>query len=167
MDLNLTTYSSQELLDLFSQVLVELRRRGTIRSTNNPVADYAEYLVAEALSLTLAPKSTTGYDAVDAQGRRYEIKGRRPTDGNKSRQLSAIRGLEQQHFSYLAGVLIRENFSVHRACLIPVGIVKQIAVYRSHVNAWIIHLRDSVWEIDGVEDITQPVLEAQRTADHR
>ena len=166
MDVSLKSYSTQELLALFSKVLSELRRRGTIRSTNNPVADYAEYLVARALSLTLAQKSTTGYDAVDASGRRYEIKGRRLTKDNKSRQLSAIRGLDHQHFSYLAGVLFNEDFSVHRACLIPYEIVEQIAVYRSHVNAWILHLREDVWEIDGVENITQPILEVQPASDN-
>jgi hypothetical protein len=156
--MNLKTYSTQELLALFSRVLAELRQRGTIRSTNNPVADYAEYLVAQAFSLTLAQKSTTGYDAVDAFGHRYEIKGRRLTKDNRSRQLSAIRMLDRQHFSYLAGVLFHEDFSVHRACLIPYETVKQIAVYRSHVNGWILHLRDNVWEIHDVKDITEPIL---------
>jgi hypothetical protein len=152
---------THELLALFSEVLDELRRRETIRSTNNPVADYAESLVSRALSLALAPKSSTGYDAVDALGRRYEIKGRRPTKQNPSRQLSAIRGLKAKHFSFLAGVLFAEDFSVHRACLIPYETVKQLAVYREHVNAWILHLRDSVWSAPGVQDITEPILKVQ------
>ena len=154
---------THELLALFSGVLDELRRRETIRSTNNPVADYAESLVSRALSLTLATKSSTGYDAVDVLGQRYEIKGRRPTRQNPSRQLSAIRRLEAKHFSFLAGVLFKEDFSVHRACLIPYETVEQLAVYRPHVNAWILHLRDSVWSVQGVQDITDPILQVQLT----
>jgi len=160
--MELELLKTHELLVLFSSVLDELRRRGTIRSTNNPVADYAESLVARALSLKLAPKSSTGYDAIDALGRRYEIKGRRPTKQNRSTQLSAIRGLDLEHFSFLAGVLFAEDFSVHRACLIPYKIVKEIAVYRPHVNAWILHLRDSIWSIPDVQDITDLLLEVQR-----
>jgi hypothetical protein len=46
---------THELFALFSGGPDELRRRDVIRSTNNPVADYAESLVARALSLKLAP----------------------------------------------------------------------------------------------------------------
>ena len=63
-----------DLLRLFSRVLDELRSRGVVRSTNNPVADYAEYLVIKALDLRAAPKSTKGYDAVDANERKYKVK---------------------------------------------------------------------------------------------
>lgn len=35
------------LLDLYTLVLRELAVRDVIRSTNNPVGDYAEYLVRE------------------------------------------------------------------------------------------------------------------------
>ena len=160
--MDLHTFKTQELLALFVAVLDELRRRKTIRSTNNPVADYAEHLVARALTLELAAKSTRGYDAVDAEDRRYEIKGRRLTRQNKSTQLSAIRGLDQEYFTFLAGVLFNEDFSVRRACLIPHETVKKIATYRSGVNAWIVHLRDGVWKIDGVQDITDPLREAQQ-----
>jgi hypothetical protein len=159
--MELQSLKTHELLALFSGVLDELRRREIIRSTNNPVADYAESLVARALSLELAPKSSTGYDAVDALGQRYEIKGRRPTRQNPSTQLSAIRGLDLEHFSFLAGVLFAEDFSVNRGCLIPYKTVKELAVYRPHVNASIIHLRDSVWSVPEVRDITNLLKEVQ------
>ena len=81
----------QSLLKAYAQILRELRRRNLIRSTNNPVADIAETLVALALKLKLVEGSTTGHDAINpADGLRYEIKGRRITSENKSRQLSFI-----------------------------------------------------------------------------
>src|SRR5690242_9176454 len=92
--IDLTKLESAELLALFDGVLVELRARGLVRSSNNPVADYAESLIAKALGLRLETKSTTGYDAIGPDGLKYEIKGRRPTPANKSRQLSVIRGLD-------------------------------------------------------------------------
>lgn len=150
------------LLRLFSAVMKELRLRGVVRSSNNPTADYAEYLVCKALKLDLAVKSTRGYDAVDSTEQRYEIKGRRLTPQNQSRQLSVIRGLDQEHFHYLAGVLFNEDFSIQRACLVPWARVGQEARYRKHVNGWILLLRDALWDQPGVQDITERLREAER-----
>src|SRR5579859_4665505 len=101
--MDLTKLASAELLALFESVLVELRARGLVRSSNNPVADYAESLVAQALGLKLETKSTTGYDAIGPDGLKYEVKGRRPTPANKSRQLSVIRGLDNGTSTTLPG----------------------------------------------------------------
>jgi hypothetical protein len=157
----LRTLRPSELLSLFAEVVEELRRREMVRSSNNPVADYAEFLVARALNLTLAPKSTLGYDASDAENRRYEIKARRVTAHNTSRQLSVIRGLNIHHFEFLAGVLFSESFTVRRACLIPIEVVEHAAVYRPHVNGWVLHLRDNLWEIPRVVDITAALKAAE------
>ncbi|MCP5224044.1 MAG: hypothetical protein H6946_02725 [Thauera sp.] len=154
--------SVRELFASFVALLGELRRRGVVRSTNNPVADFSELLFEKALLLQLAPKSTKGYDATDAHGRKYEIKGRRLTAHNGSRQLSALRGLDQQHFTYLAGVLFREDFSVLRACLVPHEQVLAQSTYRKHTNSWIFQLRDGVWDLPGVMDVTPQLQEVER-----
>ncbi|WP_185244663.1 hypothetical protein [Citrifermentans bremense] len=159
--MDISEVRSPQLFTMYCEILHLLKERGLIRSTNNPVADYAERLVSTALSLSLAPKSTTGYDAVDTEGRKYEIKGRRVTHLNKSRQLSAIRGLSHCHFDFLAGVLFREDFTVLKACLIPHSSVHQFGKFREHVNATIVHLRDSVWDDPEVVDITEAVKAAQ------
>ena len=125
------------------------------------MADYAEHLIAQALNLQLVTKSTTGFDATDSEGNKYEIKARRLTPQNKSRQLSAIRGLDKDHFNYLAGVLFTNDFKVQKACLIPISVVHRLSVYREHVNAWIFILRDSVWEEDNVIDITDKLITTQ------
>ncbi len=150
-----------QLLALYADILHELRQRAIIRSTNNPAADYAEYLVATALDLDLATNSTAGYDATDRMdGTRYQIKGRRPTMKNPSRQLGAIRNLPARHFDYLAGVLFAEDFSVARACLIPAAVVEREAIYIAHTNSWMLHLRDSLWRHKAVLDITPAVRAA-------
>jgi hypothetical protein len=148
--------SVKELLSLYSHALNELCLRGTVRSTNNPAADYAEFLVSSALELNLTGKSNSGYNATDSMGSRYQIKARRITPHNHSRQLSSIRGLGKgrRPFVYLAGVLFNEDFSVLRACQIPFEIVSANSKYVQHVNGWKFHLRDSVWELSGVKDIT-------------
>jgi hypothetical protein len=93
-----------------------LRARKTIRSANNPVADYAEGLCAKALNLKLANKSTTGYDGTDPNSKKIEVKARRIAKENGSRQLSAIRGIGSQHFDFLAGVLFNADFSALAGC---------------------------------------------------
>jgi hypothetical protein len=146
--------SNRELLKLYTELMTELRSRGIVRTSNGPGADVAEGLVAKALLLTLNASSTAGYDGVDPQGRKVEVKCRRLTRHNNSRQLSAIRNLEKAHFDVLAGVLFNEDFSVMKAALVPFQVVKDHAVFVKHTNGWKFVLRDSVWALPGVEDIT-------------
>jgi len=163
MDPNKLT--DRELLRLYGQVLDTLRLRGTTRSANNPVADYAEGLCKKALNLTLAAKSTTGYDGTDPSGHKIEVKARRITKENGSRQLSAIRGIGNQHFDYLAGVLFNADFSVMRGCLIPYAVVKEHGKHVEHSNSHRFLLRDSVWSLPGVQDITVALKEAEGLVD--
>ena len=43
----------KELLELYGKLMEELRRRKLVRSSNNPVSDYAEKIVCEKLGLSL------------------------------------------------------------------------------------------------------------------
>lgn len=150
-------YSVPDLLLLFAQVLRELSGRGVIRSTNNPVADYSEWLTARALGLELVPQSVKDHDALASDGTRYQVKGRRQTPTNRSRQLSAIRGFE---FDYLVGVLYNFDFTVMRAAQVPVELVRQHSTWTPHVNGWRFHLRDSIWALPGVIDLSAPLRAA-------
>ena len=152
--IDLASPSNRELLKLYTELMTELRSRGIVRTSNGPGADVAEGLVAKALSLTLNSSSTAGYDGIDLDGRKIEVKCRRLTRHNGSRQLSAIRNLEKAHFDFLAGVLFNEDFSVMKGALIPFQVVKDHAVFVRHTNGWKFVLRDSVWSLPGVEDIT-------------
>lgn len=98
--------------------------------------------------------SSAGIDATDANGIRYQIKCRRITARNPSRQLSFIRNLPSGPFDILAGVLLDQNFKVLRAAIVPFEIVLEKSVYVKHVNAWRMILRDSIWDIPGVLDAT-------------
>lgn len=161
-DLDLDHASTRELLAIFAKVMEQLRKREVVRSSNNPVADYCESLVVRALKLRRLERSNKGCDAVDdSDGKKYEIKGRRITKHNPSTQLSVIRGLDSCHFDYLVGVLFDDNFTVTHACRVPREVVKDSAVYREHVNGWIIHLRPTLWEKPGVRDITLELKKAQ------
>lgn len=90
---------------MYADILDELQKRKVVHSTNNPAANYSEKLASEALRLRLMTESTKGYDGIDARGKKYEVKGRRPTVNNPSRQLSMLRGLKEKHFDFLVGIL--------------------------------------------------------------
>lgn len=160
-DTGLDSLSVQNLLALHARILGELRTRGVIRTANNPVADYAELLTSTALSLTLAPNSAKGYDATDAEGRRYQIKARRQTKWRKPARFSAIRGIEEHHFDYLVAVLFGEDFQVKRAAILPWQLVRSRVFWQSHVNASVLPLRDTIWTDDSVRDITVALQEVQ------
>lgn len=55
-----------ELLVMHAAVSEELRRRGVIRSSNNPVGDLAEYLFCRAFGWKQAPNSMRDADATDS-----------------------------------------------------------------------------------------------------
>lgn len=132
-----------------------------MRSANNPVADYAEWLVEKTLNVQLMTKSTTGYDAEDKSGRRYEIKARRITPRGKMTHFSATRGLDKRHFDFIVAVVFNQDFSVKSSALIPYDVVKYLARFRKHVNGWILYIRPDVWSARGVKDITKKLAAEQ------
>lgn len=150
--MNLKDRSIADLLGFHVLILEELKNRGVLRSENNPTGDLAEYLFCETYGWKQAPKSARGFDAIGNDGKRYQIKGRRLTGSNPSRQLSAIRGLDD--FDVLAAVLFNELYSVVRACLIPVDVVRRRATYVARTNSHRFMLQDVVWDEPEVVDVT-------------
>ena len=147
-------YSPQELLATYAELMSELRSREVIRSSNNPVADYTENLVAQALKLELVGKSTAGHDAIDSAGVRYQIKGRRITQKNGSTQLSAIRNLASNPFDLLAAVVFNPDFSVGYAALIPISVVQEKSTFSKHTNSSIFHFKPTLLTDPRIQDIT-------------
>jgi hypothetical protein len=146
--------SDQELLAAYCSLMSQLRERGMVRSSNNPVADYTESLVAKVLQLKLEGNSKAGYDAVDIAGVRYQIKGRRITPQNKSTQLSALRNLASKPFDVLAAVVFGAEFEILYGALIPFDMVMEVCGFSGHSNAHIFHFRRSVLDDTRVRDIT-------------
>jgi hypothetical protein len=146
--------SIAELLAVHSAVIDELRLRKVLRSKNNPVGDYAEWLVAEKLSLTLAHNSVKGYDAIDRQGIKYQIKSRRVTAGNRSSLLGVIRNLDDCDFDFLVAVIFDEAWNVKYAAKIAHSVITEIATFRTHVNGHTMTLRESSFINPRITSIT-------------
>jgi hypothetical protein len=150
-----------QLLQAYASLMSELRARGVVRSSNNPVADFTESLIARSLGLELLGQSAAGHDAVDRAGIKYQIKGRRLSEQNKSTQLSVMRNLEQRPFDLLAAVIYSPNFSVEYAALIPIEVVQESGRFSEHSNGHIFHFRRSVLNDQRVKDITSRMATSQ------
>jgi hypothetical protein len=152
-----------ELLVMHAAVSEELRRRGVTRSSNNPVGDLAEHLFCRAFGWKQAPNSMRDADATDAAQMRYQIKGRRLTMHNNSRQLGALRDLPAQGFDVLAAVLFQEDYRVLRAALIPHTRVVELAKRVERTNSWRFLLRDTIWSVADVRDVTDDLRRVEAT----
>ena len=140
----LKSVSDLELLKLYADLLEELRDRELTRTSNNPTADYAENVAAEKLGLTRAGKEERGYDATDAKGHKYQIKGRRITRHNNSRQLGVIRDLEANLFDYLVAVIFDESFAVLEIWKVPFEFVQSNSRWSEHQNGHIFQAKSSL-----------------------
>jgi hypothetical protein len=125
---NLKTMDERALLHLYADLMNELRDRELIRSSNNPVADYAEKIAVEILNLERVGKQEKGYDAISGHIK-YQIKGRRITRHNKSRQLGVIRNLDDKLFDFVVAVIFNEDFSVKEIWKIPYRFIKDNSSY--------------------------------------
>ena len=156
--MDLRGLSIKELLQYQSSIIDELKRRKVVRTKNNPLGDYAEWLVAKGLGLELAANSSAGYDGTDSEGVKVQVKGRRITPENNSRQLSAIRKYDEKDFDQLAAIIFDQDYEIIEALLIPHEIVGEYASYRKHVNAHILNLRGPILKDPRVKCIKKLII---------
>ena len=147
--------SEVELLQTHSAIIVELRRRGVVRTKDNPIGDYTEWLVCNRLGLEqVKGNSRPAFDATGFQGTRYQIKGRR-SQAN-SVQFSPIRKLEDEEhgFDFVVAVIFNEDYSVRLAVKVSREAVPKLARYQSYINGYNLVLTRKAVDQDGVEDIS-------------
>lgn len=149
---NLSALSNRELLTYHAAILKELQSRGVVRTQNAPLGDWAEYEFCRLFNWKMAANSEKSIDATANDGTTYQIKARRVTAANRSRQLSFIRDLDG--FDTLAAMIVDEEYNVILAALIPAEIVRENSSYVASVNGYRFIFRDSVMELPGVVDVT-------------
>jgi hypothetical protein len=145
----LNNLSPLELLRMYGAILDEFRTRGIVRTINNPLADYTEWLVAQKLNLSIQANSTAGYDAVDQVGQRYQIKARRA-----GYHLSALRNADQQLFDYVIAVIYTHDFDIQLALKIPYAVVMHYARYTAHTHSHTLIINPAIIHELMVENIT-------------
>lgn len=134
----------EDLLKTYSEIITELRRRNVVRSSNNLTSDYGEFIAARFMKLELSKNSNKGYDAIDKKGIRYQIKSRRVTRFNKSKQLGVIRNIKSNPFDFLVVVIFEEDFSIKEIWKIPLSNVIKHSRFSKHQNGNIAILNKSL-----------------------
>ncbi|MBT8573789.1 hypothetical protein G6699_09460 [Polynucleobacter paneuropaeus] len=72
-----TNLEIQELITNYINSRDALKVAGILRTDRNLQGDYAEWIVAKKLNLALSESTIQkGFDAVDAEGKTYQIKSR-------------------------------------------------------------------------------------------
>ena len=153
-------WSNAQLFEQYSTILRELRRRTVIRTNNAPAGDYAEWLVHRALGGRIAPSAQKSYDIETSDGTLVQVKARVVSTKINAgqRQMSPFRSWD---FHKAALVQFSEhNYSVVRAVLVPVGEVRAVSAWRSHVNGSIAHMTEALMTSAGSADITEAIRAA-------
>ncbi|MCE0826586.1 hypothetical protein LVQ78_11150 [Buttiauxella sp. A2-C2_NF] len=132
--MDLSQLSTVELMQLNQLTLDELERRDIIRTRNNPISEYTEWLVAEKMKMVLAAPSTKGYDATTTEGQKIQIKSRKNNIKNKSLILGIIRNYDLNQFDELIAVIYNPDFTIRYAISIPRELVNEYGFYNKHQN---------------------------------
>lgn len=125
--MRLSDLTEKELLHIQTSPTKELKARGVVRTQNSPLSDYMEWRIARAPDLELQANSKAGYDGVSKDSVRIQIKGRRVTPTNHSRQLTANRKYAEKDFDALAVVVYDQHLNTAEALLIPREVVGEYA----------------------------------------
>jgi hypothetical protein len=132
----------------------ELKKRGVVRTRNNPVSDYAEWLVHKKMGFRLTGNSTQGVDATDDKGIRYQVKARHLISRSSSKQLGVIRNFKKKQFDFLIVVMFDRDFNIESAFQIPHGLISKYARFSRHQNGHILIMRGGVLSDSRTRDIT-------------
>ena len=118
--------ASQEKLRQIQELHDELKALGVLRTDNQPTGDYAESWASVHLNLTLEKASAKSHDAIDADGRRVQIKSSRKF-GQSSIISSAIHHLHEDPFDYVIVILMNKYYVVKEVLRIPRNVILDVA----------------------------------------
>mgnify|MGYP001138721450 CR=1 FL=1 len=157
---------AQKLLKTYARILNGLNAANIVRTYNSPIGDYAESLVTVALGLKKADKEAKGFDAVDKEGKKYQIKARWIRTPKQSKRFSPIRNLKKREFDYLIGIYFDKEFQVSEAWKIPIKVLLDLDLldlnkkgkgisYSRHTRGHIVYLKGEVVDDKRSDNITK------------
>ena len=149
---DLSTMNQRQLRRLHTEIMDAFRRRRAASGAGHLTAKLARFLFCAAYGWREAPAREKGYSAVDAEGLRFLIRGRRLVGYSPSRELSAIADIDE--FSTLAAVLLDGDLRVVRAALVPHAVVLEWGSFVRATNRCAFKLSNEVWRDARVVDAT-------------
>jgi len=127
-----------KLLNKYTDIIEKLRGARVIR-TAKVVADYGEYIASKRLNLKLVGNSVNkGYDAIDCDGKKYEIKTRKATAWNNP-NIFPINPKQLLVADFLIYLEFDNNWNLLKLLKIPIRKIREnkhnrICVSRDLVN---------------------------------
>ena len=129
--------------------MVKLAKEVGITSSN-VVGEYTERICADILGLELAPSNQSGFDAVDADGKRVQIKGRRINSGNTAK-LTTLWNLD---FDYIVAVVFDDEGSIKFVQKITVEAVRRDVKFDEKKRCWRVTASEKKNTKDGYTSLT-------------
>ncbi len=148
-----------QLLRLWARVMAELRERDIVRSSNSPLGDYCELLVAAHFGVKPVGGSNPGYDLITNDGVRVQVKSRRLTSRSpRVGHFSVMHKLDEHGFDDLIAVVLNEDFSVKEAWLVPWDAAKRLGRFNNANNGHVLPYTQAFLNAPDIVacDITDP-----------
>ena len=156
--------SPYKLLAMDRYIKEALMTLGVAKSKGNPVGEYAEYLVAEALGGERMPNAKEGHDLTLIDGTRIEVKGRVFEGSRVPMTYIKASTIEQNTFDYLVYIVLSESMRLKYAMKISHANFQKIAKYAEPKNAppkWVFVAKKGLLDSVLVQDLTEIVREAE------
>ena len=151
--MNFDAMTDTELLLAHCRIIDHIGQRNLHSPGGNPIAGYAERLVAERLELELAPDENVGFDATDLiTGETYQIKHTRAPQ--RAPQSGMINNLDGRPFDFLVFLVFNEDLSVREAWKLAYDFVCLNARYNNANDAHYIYITQNLRAQPELEDIS-------------
>jgi hypothetical protein len=122
-----TSLEIQQLIANYIKSRDALKDAGILRTDRNLQGDYAEWIVAKKLNLTLSESTIQkGFDAVDAKGKTYQVKSRMVYAADQQTSFD-FQSLDHK-FDYLIAVFFNKDLDVIKIIKVPYEAVLEHAV---------------------------------------
>jgi hypothetical protein len=142
--MNLNELNTTELIQAYSGIIKQLKKRGVIR-TKNLLGDLGEYLAIEHFNKTAgmsnlqaAPAGTQNIDAISRNGDRYSIKA---TTGNLTGVFYGLEPLnsdfpDKQKFEFVLIVKFDKDYQLEKIIQLDWNLFLKYKRWHKTMNAW-------------------------------
>ena len=152
--MNLNELNTTELIQAYSGIIKQLKKRGVIR-TKNLLGDLGEYLAIEHFNKTAgmsnlqaAPAGTQNIDAISRNGDRYSIKA---TTGNLTGVFYGLEPLnselpDKQKFEFVLVVKFDADYQLEKIIQLDWNLFLKYKRWHKTMNAWNISITKALTE---------------------
>lgn len=152
--MNLNELKDKEIVALYSEIIVELKKRKIIR-TKNLLGDLGEYLAIDHYyntpglpNLQATPAGTQNIDAISRKGERYSIKS---TSGNLTGIFYGLNDPESaeeetQKIEHIIIVLFSDDFKLKKILEVPWSLFLKHKRWHKTMHGWNISITKKLIE---------------------